>query len=459
MAINITTGFRPYAREPLDARSGPYETIIEAKDALKTDDRYVGLPVLIITDASKDGGGKYTEGTVNQYIFDGGIEDIHLVQVKVDLNDPSIMGTSVLPIDNGGTGLNTVEPGAVLTGNGTEGLTAETNLTFDGSILTVVGTVNATTFTGDNITSGIDPGHTHSIYAFDASSYYDPSVDDALEMPEPVGGIIAGTTAGNLAGKNMNELFDELLFPTVLASVNSNKSLGVSAVPDTGVREIGEYYFFNLTASFNGGSIKDGTGSININPLVGDVSSYDFNGPGTSNPTNQVEIDVSIAGNVVIGSNIWNITAYHKEGTGLYYDNKGNTVTNLDPDRVSGSVTTNSSSKTGVYPFFWGMTAEDLSAGGSNLYTKLTKSVTSKSSKTVTLNGTAEFIYFVYPDTYGDLTSIEDQNGYPILGNFSKISATVDSVGLSSNWTNIGYTIYKSNTNTTVNSKDFKFIF
>ncbi|XKT74470.1 MAG: hypothetical protein ACJKTH_00010 [Patescibacteria group bacterium UBA2163] len=52
--------------------------------------------------------------------------------------------TGTLPVTNGGTGATTLTANALLTGNGTSALTAESNLTFDGSLLTVTGNASTT---------------------------------------------------------------------------------------------------------------------------------------------------------------------------------------------------------------------------------------------------------------------------------------------------------------------------
>ena len=50
--------------------------------------------------------------------------------------------TGTLPVGNGGTGASTLASNAILTGNGTSAITAETNLSFNGSTLGVTGDVS-----------------------------------------------------------------------------------------------------------------------------------------------------------------------------------------------------------------------------------------------------------------------------------------------------------------------------
>ena len=114
----------------------------------------------------------------------------------------------------------------------------------------------------------------------------------------------------------------------------------------------------------------------------------------------------------------------------------------------------------GVYPFFHGMNS---TAGmtGSTLYGALTKLVESQGNKNILLNGTNQKIYFCYPATYPDLSSILDQNGFEILGaTFPATPDTrlVESTGLQSNYS-INYKVYESTNSVTVTSSTFQFIF
>jgi len=83
MAIDISTGFNSASRESLDKRSGPYASLADAKAALNTNERYVGLKVSIISNSILDGGdtGNYIGGDLTEYVFDGGITDNDLVEV------------------------------------------------------------------------------------------------------------------------------------------------------------------------------------------------------------------------------------------------------------------------------------------------------------------------------------------------------------------------------------------
>jgi hypothetical protein len=71
--------------------------------------------------------------------------------------DASDITTGILPVVRGGTGLATVATSSILTGNGTSAMTAESNLTFDGSVLNVDGKIDLNDG-NDSVFVGTDAG-------------------------------------------------------------------------------------------------------------------------------------------------------------------------------------------------------------------------------------------------------------------------------------------------------------
>lgn len=81
--------------------------------------------------------------------------------------------------------------------------------------------------------------------------------DTELEMPSAVGGISKGTTIGDLNGKTINQMFDDLLFPTVnptyvapSASIAFKSYATLQKVGSTGPTED------NFTTGYNPGAIN-----------------------------------------------------------------------------------------------------------------------------------------------------------------------------------------------------------
>jgi hypothetical protein len=146
------------------------------------------------------------------------------------------------------------------------------------------------------------------------------------------------------------------------------------------------------------------------------------------------------------------------------YDEPAFSITNSTGAEVSHTWTlsvvdsqssSDSSSKTirWVYPFFYGEDASDLS-GGTGIET-LTKNVSRKGNKTFGINATNEFIYFAYPASYGNLSTILDGNGFNVTSSFTQSTANVTPPisGVARS-----YNIYKSNSVTTIN-QNFQFKF
>lgn len=79
-------------------------------------------------------------------------------------------------------------------------------------------------------------------------------------------------------------------------------------------------------------------------------------------------------------------------------------------------------SLTYIYPYFWGLTTSQINFDGPNPLARLNKIFSLQSNQTVLLNGQGVKAYFLYPSTYGDLTSIIDSStGYEYITSFTKI--------------------------------------
>lgn len=112
-----------------------------------------------------------------------------------------------------------------------------------------------------------------------------------------------------------------------------------------------------------------------------------------------------------------------------------------------------------LYPIYHGMVAGDYSTG--NLEGHLTKLLEGKGTKTLLMNGINAFIYFAYPASYGDLTSIKDSNQFEYLnvpGTFTKYTTTQSG----SNGWSTSYYVYKYTANLpngTTTNQNFTFTF
>lgn len=92
-----------------------------------------------------------------------------------------------------------------------------------------------------------------------------------------------------------------------------------------------------------------------------------------------------------------------------------------------------------VYPFLYG----NNDSTSINPYTALTKLIASKSAKAVAFNFDDDYAYFCYPASYGNLTTIKDQNGYDVTDAWQVTTVTVNSSGLDNDWS-VSYKVYRT---------------
>lgn len=130
--------------------------------------------------------------------------------------------------------------------------------------------------------------------------------------------------------------------------------------------------------------------------------------------------------------------------------NKSFTARVTDPTKA---YTGGNVSFTFVYPFYWGVLGAGVELNSDNIK-GLTKSVTTKGQKNVsyTTSGSQQAV-FAFPASYGNLTSIMDQNNFENLDAFAK--STVEVTGLDG--TPQQYNVYVANVNVQGFSYTFKF--
>ena len=234
-----------------------------------------------------------------------------------------------------------------------------------------------------------------------ATSYNSTIADGVVSVS--VGGAPAAPASAWKA-KNLVQVLDDILFPTILASVGSAKSLSLAVSGASGTLEIGSSHTRTLTASFTRGTILDGTGSANPNPLVGAATGFTFTGTGissTATPGNTLSFTTA----VVSGTNNWAVTAAHAAGAGDYFDNKSVAGTNLAAQRAAGSATDSTSAPTinGVHPYYYLKSASPISAAAMVAAIQAGAATKVIASSTGTLSipyaPSAEYLAVAYPST------------------------------------------------------------
>lgn len=102
------------------------------------------------------------------------------------------------------------------------------------------------------------------------------------------------------------------------------------------------------------------------------------------------------------------------------------------------------------YPCYYGVVAKDVTVNTITAaqITAMTKRAEAKGNKTYTYNTNNQRMVFAYPASYGQLTSIQDQNGFEQMKSFEKNSITIKTID-----GDVEYFVYMNNANTNTNFK------
>ena len=201
---------------------------------------------------------------------------------------------------------------------------------------------------GDLDTIQIDLSMGQSVHT--SNVVYDNSLDPSLAMPNTVGGIPAGTTAGDLEGETVKAILNDLLFPTVNPTFINPSNTFVDDV--AGLYEVNTPLTIEYTASFNRGQILVSSNFQNYRS--GLPHSYYYTDPSGNTLLTDISSNIlsntqTITGYVVKqGIQTWRSNVGYLTGP-QPLDNKGNPYGSPLPD---GSTGFKSISIQGAYPLF-----------------------------------------------------------------------------------------------------------
>lgn len=203
-----------------------------------------------------------------------------------------------------------------------------------------------------------------------AKSEYESNIDDkTLAMPNAVGGIAKGTKVSQLEGKTFNEIFDDLLFPTVNPTYTA-PSASIAFKNYSNIQEAGSAgpTVDNFTVGYNAGAINlNGVKQANRGGAHDSANSYIYVNDSTSNTT--------LPEKVPVGSTTFKYHAEYAAGP-QPKDNKGN---DYGTALVAGGVNSGAITLNGTFPWYastasagsltkqslvaWNTTAGNMSSG------------------------------------------------------------------------------------------------
>jgi hypothetical protein len=262
-------------------------------------------------------------------------------------------------------------------------------------------------------------------------------LDPSITVGTTVGGIAAGTTAGFLFGKNLVQLFDDILFPTLLPTYTIPTITLTSSV--TGIYEIGATLSPNLTASgtkndagafsYLGISrLPNGTSAVQIgstgSPTIASAtaipSQFGYASPNNPNYSYSFIKGDSLTGPAPLSGNnstlVYSATGSYSAGLAKQ-NNKGATDTRTPlvrstsaPQDSSTNFAASNVTLTGYYPYYYGKSSTQQTA--SNIVsiiqsgTGFTKVVASGSgSLSMTFNASSEWPWFAIFSGYSTKTA------------------------------------------------------
>ena len=265
---------------------------------------------------------------------------------------------------------------------------------------------------------GVIPGHSYDITASYAASGSSTASFVGFDGNRSINR--SGYTGLNVGGIDVVSFLNNFFFPFAPATVTISSG-------GTTYFENGTVQSFTIASTLTANDeVSYGTGSVKRNGITWQTI-------GAVSPGVITYIDPTIS-------------------TNYTYQTFFQTNNNGSPTVIS----SNTKIASFIYPYLWGMSVTS-GLSGTALYSAFTKQVVPQANKTVSLVGAVTYIYFCYPSTYPDLTSILDPNLFQVLSSFTKTTVSVTSVGLASNWTT-NYTVYQT-TLVSDPSGNFQFIY
>jgi len=305
--------------------------------------------------------------------------------VSAETGDINISISDVIPTNLGGTGLSTIgNANQILAVNadGTE-LTYIDPTSGGGSISIKEDDVEKIAeATSLNFKSGLSVAVNGT--QADLNAVYNTNLGDDTEMAATIGGFIDGTKVSDIKAMNLVQMWDTLLFPTVLPQYQP-ATLALSSTV-TGIKEIGSTVSPNLTvvgtdkdagkftflAISRGGSelhsISNPSGTTTT-PLSQQFGFDNDNNPNQTYSTSKIDKDYIIpapTGNATSTTTTYSAVGDYIAGLALrdnkgIYDTRPPAIgTSSAPQAPQNGKASNNRTITGYYPYYYGKSSSQL---------------------------------------------------------------------------------------------------
>lgn len=210
---------------------------------------------------------------------------------------------------------------------------------------------------------------------------------------------------------------------------------GINLGTDNVINFLNAFFFpfVGATISINSSTVYYETGSSQNITIVGSITANTETNFGTG----------SIKRSGISWQTFPSASTYSVIDTGVTINRTYQAFFQVGNNGIPSIISSATKNVTFLYPYLWGMnTTEGLY--GINLYNGLTtKTIETQQGQSDSFVGTSTYIYFAFPATYGNLTSIKDPNNFEVLSSFQfSASVPVTSSGLTNNWSAL-YKVYR----------------
>ena len=257
-----------------------------------------------------------------------------------------------------------------------------------------------------------------------------------VPMPNAVGGIPAGTTFSNMP---LAQIINLMLYPYIRPTLTSNITPeNIEAGDTSSISSVKLNYTITRSSTYSITSLAVSpsyTGTI-VNPSTIGISS-----PFTGFVTPQMTSLINLSSTQSHKSLTWSMSLVDSRGSTA----SSQSIINVVTPWYYGTATVSCTQSSGI-----GNINNILATSSTPIQFRLTPLLTTPAltassiyNKTVTLQGNGVYIYFGYPSTFPDLTSIIDQTGNNIISSFYKYTISgITSPHTPSRWSNKTYKFY-----------------
>ena len=400
MAINLSDNINYNAPKHADRRYGPWTGVTHANDNVAALQRVQGLTVGIVSG-----------GTISEYWYYTGVTNSDLV-LKLS-GGASGAGTSGTSGSSGTSGIAGTSGSSGSSGtagsSGTSGSAGTSGTSASGSDIDPVPN------SGIEITTGVTGSTIYTIY--------NTALTPALETPNTVGGIPAGTTVAALTGKTVVDLWNDLLFPTVqptytiptitLGGVGNNTAeVGSAYTPSiTLYGDKNDAGIFTQLRILRDGSSIFTDPTLTQSPITAIPDQFGYADPNNPNyrytisPTPYSEFyTVPLGATTYQGDGNYGAGTAKQDNKGVF-DVRSSAVRSVNaPQLGDNNFGSTTYTLTGIYPYFYGdsATLPTVSSIATAIQTGSATKVLFPASGTLSIpyNVTGRYIWVAYMNTY-----------------------------------------------------------